>query len=69
MYLIVKKLKNVNFIIGKSQFFEDIAVDKVFVSNRPSSSDENCNIVNNNASSSEKKMINTLLALKLDYCV
>ena len=55
MYLIVKKLKKVNFIIGKSQFFEDIAVDKVFVSNRPSSSDENCNIVNNNASASEKK--------------
>ena len=55
MYLIVKKLKNVNFIIGKSQFFEDIAFDKVFVSNRASSSDENCNIVNNNASSSEKK--------------
>ena len=34
-------MKNVNFIIGKSQFLEDIVIDKVFVSNRTSSSEEN----------------------------
>ena len=39
----MKKLKTVNFSVkNKPIFLEDVEIDKIFISNKVSSSEENC---------------------------